>query len=293
MIVLIVRRIYRDAILLIKKYAIVMGLYSILLLSMLFSMAEFSAKGGQAEWEPALTLFFTASIVIELLTFYFVIKAGESFEEKQKTDFMKLQNRMLRKSLNETEQTFQLWKKSIHDHKNTTIALLQLAEDEKLDELKKYLKQETYLIDRKMFYIKTGNSVVDAIINTKQNIAESKGISFIVNASLPEFCTIRDLDLAHILGNLLDNAMEASAGENEPCIDITIRQEKMFLIIKIVNSYSRKLPKNLRTAKKNSLFHGLGLESVKDIVKKYHGDFSIKQNNSQVIVQLLLLNRPA
>ena len=55
-----------------------------------------------------------------------------------------------------------------------------------------------------------------------------KGITFIVNAAIPKKCCVREIDMSNILGNLIDNAMEASQGEEEPYIDLTIRQEKTF-----------------------------------------------------------------
>mgnify|MGYP000034237031 CR=1 FL=1 len=58
--------------------------------------------------------------------------------------------------------------------------------------------------------------------------------------------------MSNILGNLIDNAMEASQGEEEPYIDLTIRQEKTFLVIKIINQYSRDFSENLKTTKKEA-----------------------------------------
>ena len=160
-----------------------------------------------------------------------------------------------------------------------------------IEGIKKYLKKETDLIDRKIFCIHTGNSVIDVIINTKQHFAEAKGILFVVNAFLPEHGTILDLDLANILGNLLDNAIEASMEEQDPYIDVIIRQEKSFMLIKVTNKYCGELPGNMRSSKKNKIFHGIGIESVKSTVEKYHGEFSIKKQDNEVVVQILLLNQ--
>ena len=104
-----------------------------------------------------------------------VIEAGESYEQKQRAEFIELKNSMLQQSLNETKQAFQLWRKSIHDYKNNVLVLSQLAQNDDIEGIKKYLKKETALIDRKIFCIHTGNSVIDVIINTKQHFAEAKG----------------------------------------------------------------------------------------------------------------------
>ena len=290
LIVIMVRRIYRHEIILGKKYAVTMGIYSIFLLTFLLVMAEFSMNAVKLKMSLFL-LFFIISIIMELLTLSFVIKAGESYEQKQRAEFIELKNSMLQQSLNETKQAFQLWRKSIHDYKNNVLVLSQLAQNDDIEGIKKYLKKETDLIDRKIFCIHTGNSVIDVIINTKQHFAEAKGILFVVNAFLPEHGTILDLDLANILGNLLDNAIEASMEEQDPYIDVIIRQEKSFMLIKVTNKYCGELPGNMRSSKKNKIFHGIGIESVKSTVEKYHGEFSIKKQDNEVVVQILLLNQ--
>ena len=293
LIVIMVRRIYRHEIILGKKYAVTMGIYSIFLLTFLLVMAEFSMNTVKLKMSLFLLFFIISiiSIIMELLTLSFVIEAGESYEQKQRAEFIELKNSMLQQSLNETKQAFQLWRKSIHDYKNNVLVLSQLAQNDDIEGIKKYLKKETDLIDRKIFCIHTGNSVIDVIINTKQHFAEAKGILFVVNAFLPKHGAIRDLDLANILGNLLDNAIEASMEEQDPYIDVIIRQEKSFMLIKVTNKYCGELPGNMRSSKKNKIFHGIGIESVKSTVEKYHGEFSIKKQDNEVVVQILLLNQ--
>ena len=280
-----------NAIVLIKKYAVIMCIYSIFLLGLLFVMVELNMNGTRPKIALFFTIFFVTSIIIELLTFNFVIKMGEGYEQKQRAELIEMQNSMLKKSLNDTESAFELWRKSVHDYKNNIIALTQLAEDGDIEKIKKYLQNEKNLINRKMFYIRTGNSVVDAIVNTKQNFAENQGITFVVNAAIPKECRINDIDFANILGNVIDNALEASSRELNAYIDLTIRQEKKFIVIKIVNKYSRELPNEMKSTKNDKVFHGIGIRSVRDIVQKYNGEFSIIKKNDEVIVQILLLNK--
>ena len=221
--VVTIRKLLRKSIIFIKKYIVIMCIYSAFLLVSLHIMVELNIKNRSPETELFLVIFFITSISIELLVLYFIIKTGESYEQQQKNELIDMKNTMLQKSLDETEQAFQLWRRSVHDYKNHVIALRQLAADENMEGIKEYLNCENELIQKKMFYIKTGNSVVDAIVNTKQRLSEEKGITFIVNAAIPKKCCVREIDMSNILGNLIDNAMEASQGEEEPYIDLTIR----------------------------------------------------------------------
>ncbi|MBD5134742.1 MAG: GHKL domain-containing protein [Lachnospiraceae bacterium] len=289
-IIITLSRIFKKTFILMKKYVVIMCSYSIFLLISLFVMVELNMGKGNTKIEILLTTFFVTSIVVELFMFYFVIKTGESYEQEQKAGLIEMKNRMLQKSLDETEQAFKLWRSSVHDYKNNVIALMQLADDGNIEEIRKYLSRENELIDRKMFYIKTGNSIVDTIVNTKQNLAEKRGITFVVNAAIPERCNVSELDLANILGNLIDNAIEASVNEDEAYIDLTIKEEKMFLVMKIVNKYSGEFSKKLETTKSKKMFHGIGIGSIKSIVDKYGGEFSIKKQGDEVIAKILLPN---
>lgn len=284
------RNLFQKIPIFVKKYVMIMCIYSIFLLISLFLMVELNMDKRNTEIELLLTFFFVASILIEVIMFYFVIKMGESYQEKQKVELIEMKNNMLQKSLDETEQAFKLWRSSVHDYKNNVIALTQLAEDGNIEEIRKYLSRENKLIDRKMFYIRTGNSVVDTIINTKQNSAEKKGITFAVNAAIPEKCNISELDIANILGNLIDNAIEASVNEREPYIDLVIKQEKQFILIKIINKYSGEFSKKMETTKQKKMFHGIGIVSIKSIVDKYEGEFLIRKQGNEVIAEILIPN---
>ena len=271
-----------------QKYVVIMCIYSIFLFVSLFVMVELNMDNGNPKVQLFLTVFYSVLIAIELLMFYFVIKTGEGYEEKQRAELIEMKNSMLQKSLEETEQAFKLWRSSVHDYKNNIIALTKFANDGNLAEIKKYLERENELIDRKMFYIRTGNSVVDTIVNTKQSYAEKKGITFVVNAKVPDRCVISDLDMAGILGNLIDNAIEASVTENDPYIDVTIKKEKQFIVIRITNKYSGEFSKGFETKKRNKEFHGIGIGSVQSIVKKYDGEFLIDQSGDEVIAKILI-----
>jgi sensor histidine kinase YesM len=290
LIVITINKIFEKTMIFIKRYVVIMCIYSIFLLILIFVMIELNIGRGSVETELFLTIFFIASIVIELLMFYFVIKTGEGHEQKRQAELIELKNNMLQKSLDETEQAFKLWRSSVHDYKNNIIALRQLVNDGKIKEVSEYLNHESELIDKKMFYIRTGSSVVDTIVNTKQNFAEEKGITFVVNAIIPGKCIISELDMASILGNLIDNAIEACEGENEPYIDVTIRQEKTFIVIKIINKYSREFSNNLKTTKNKKMFHGIGIGSVKSIVEKYEGKFSIEKKGNEVVAKIVMSN---
>lgn len=233
--------------------------------------------------------FFITSFGIELLLFFLILKMAENHEQTQTNLLIEMNNKMLQKSLKETEQTFELWRHSVHDYKNHVIALRQMAEENKYEEIKTYLAQESEIVDKKMFLFKTGNSVVDTIVNIKSSYAMKHDIAFMVHAKLSAELGIRDIDIATILGNLLDNAIEASLQEENPYIEIDMKMEKQFLIIKIRNRCTEFIDIELRkTNKENIQFHGIGLKSVSRVVKKYDGEMNLEHKNQEYKVTIMI-----
>lgn len=286
MLILIISKIYKKRKSISLRYVILLCLSSLFLL-----LSNFVTIGSiGTDSEVFSMIFFVISIGIQILLFYFVMNMQDYYEQQQTVTLIEIKNDMLQKSLDDTERAFDLWRQSVHDYKNNIISLTQLAEDGNIEEIKKYLKKENALIDTKMFYIKTGNDMVDAMINTKQKIAEQKGIIFVVNAAIPRKCRVNAIDLANILGNLIDNAIEACEREDNTYIDINIKQNNKFLMIVIKNSFRGILMEHMETTKDNKMFHGIGLKSVKNIVKKYGGEISFDSEENEFCVSILLIN---
>ena len=152
----------------------------------------------------------------------------------------------------------------------------------KYDDAFESIENELKVFKNKVFYIHTGNNTIDIVLNSKMNVAQYHKITCTINAKITEKIDISDMDLSVILGNLIDNAIEAALKEENKNIHIQISQIKEVLVIKIINSYSGERI-IFETAKDNSLLHGIGLKSVKHLVNKYNGLFSIELENNCVI----------
>lgn len=217
-------------------------------------------------------LFFTVMLILLMIIFFGTFKLTEYYENQEELKLTTLKNQMLEKSMSETEQTFMLWKKSMHDYKHNIANLITLADNNNLDGIKAYLQSENKLLTKKLFYYKTGNDTIDTILNIKQRTAEDKGIAFIINAEIPEKCPVSSAHFASVLGNLLDNAIEASIDEELPFIEVKIKPVKSYLMIVISNKCTRSNIK-LETTKSDKQLHGIGINSVKQTVKEYKGTF--------------------
>ena len=163
------------------------------------------------------------------------------------------------------------WRHDYHNHLQVMKAQLSIGH---IDETKGYLDELEKDLDKVDSYVKSGNLMVDAILNSKLSIAASKKISVNCKAVLPEKFSVEDVDMCVILGNLLDNAIEAceQIDEDKRFLRIYIIINKSQLYMSIQNSAKEELDfneKNYITSKRGS--HGFGMKRVKAVIDKYDG----------------------
>ena len=122
----------------------------------------------------------------------------------------------------------------------------------------------------------TGDKAVDYLIGSKLGLAEQKKLKPEVNMEYPRNTNIRSVDLTTILGNLLDNALEAAGGASESLrfIRLTIRRIHFMLLIKVENGCDEAPAQEngeLLTSKADKRLHGWGLKSVQTAAERYDG----------------------
>lgn len=274
-----------------KKYITVICFIAIVLVALDYYIIEKSIVSDSQDIRLFSVVFFSVSVILIILVFDLVLKLAENYQQKQEIALLELQNEMLVKAEKNTEQTFHLWRSSIHDYKHKILVMKHWLDEGKIEEVKGFIEKESESLTQKIFYIKTGNEVVDAIINTKQNLAEEKGISFSVNVKIPSECVVSDIDFVCIFGNLIDNAIEACETQSEKRVEIVVKEIKKLLIIKVINSYKGELTDKLSTTKKEKVFHGIGLKNVKSILEKYDGTYQMIKEDDEVITKIMILNK--
>ena len=140
-------------------------------------------------------------------------------------------------------------------------------------------------------YVCTGNQEIDAILNYMIGRAEKKGCKVETQIEIPNVCFMQKMDLNVLLGNLLDNALEALEKVQERYLYIGMKYQKGVFIIRIHNSYDGTLIKHGEkyiTRKMNKESHGLGLQNVSEIVKKYNGKQKIDVTDNLFRIAIML-----
>lgn len=209
-----------------------------------------------------------------------VIHNKEQFEQHLKSQV---------KHLDEVLITQQELKKFKHDLSQHFTVLLNYFEEQDYAAGTKHLKSLTNIIksDRKTF--DTGNIAFDTILNTKKYIAESKGIEFISSIQVPEKIPIDSADICVIVGNALDNSIEACERieKQEKKIEITAIYDKRSFYFKISNT-ALEASKMFTTSKKDKKNHGFGLQNIKTALLKYNSEPEITFEDNKFTLKFII-----
>lgn len=181
------------------------------------------------------------------------------------------------------------WRHDYRNHIQTMKAYAAAGEYEKLRSYLDELETDLSSVDT---VIKTGNAMADAILNSKISLARSRGIPVTADAHIPLKLTTSDVDLCVILGNLFDNAIEASLRlpEDKRLIRVYMDMKNTQLYISFTNFTAEgkreKIGGRFRTTKGEG--HGFGLVRIDDIVARYDGYISRNSEEGAFTTEILL-----
>lgn len=179
-----------------------------------------------------------------------------------------------------------------HDYRNHIQMMKVLAANGDMDALKAYLDELDTDLNTVDTVVKTGNPMADAILNSKISLARSRNIPTQVDAHIPVKLKMSELDLCCIIGNLFDNAMEASMAlpKEKRMIRVYMDMKGTQLYISFTNFTAAKklskVGKGFKTSKGEG--HGFGLVRIDDIVSRYDGYLSRNSEDGAFTTEILI-----
>ena len=164
----------------------------------------------------------------------------------------------------------------VHDIRKYFLAMKALVDKKQLDEASQVLSEVENLISDIGNTIDVGNPLISVILNQYKSEAEEEGICFDFDVSVPSELSVSAADAYILLGNTLDNAIEACASVpvGERYINIQLKQHHDILFYSVENPYSEEYIKRVR-----GKMHGYGLKSVQKCVDKYQGDMTVSKDH--------------
>ncbi len=179
-----------------------------------------------------------------------------------------------------------------HDIKNHLATIYTSLNSGYVEQTQKYIEDvmKVYITNNG---IVSGNFAIDSILNFKIQEANQNGINIIFDIDIPANISIQPYDAAIILGNLLDNSIEAviKSGVTDKKINCNIRFNKGVMLINIKNNFDGNIVHKgdeFITTKNDKEMHGLGLKNVRSSVDKYNGSMDINHNNDIYEVDIML-----
>lgn len=204
----------------------------------------------------------------------------------------RFQNELVDKHYAEVETMYRKMRGWRHDYHNHIQALKAYMEFGNYSDATVYLDKLNKDLTQVDTVIKTGNVMVDAILNSKLTMMKEKEIQVDATAVVPASVPFSGIDLSVLIGNMLDNAMEACLHIPEPkdrFVRIYIDIVKKQLYISVTNSMNGRAKKSgAQYLSTKSGVHGFGLLRIDRIVKKY-GGFLNRQNEEGVFATEVML----
>lgn len=237
-------------------------------------------------------LFFVCLFLICFLMLYLYQALSAVFIERDQRELIRQERNFYHTQAEMLQENSEQIRKFHHDYKNKMLVLQGLLEQEDLEKAKEYLLEVTQKIEYVKAYSRTGNVILDSVINYKLSKAQEQGIDVTAEIKLPDRIQMEDDDMVVIMGNLLDNAIEATnkLTQNRK-IELDLAEIKGMLCIKVQNTFDGKVKISkgkFRTRKEDSVNHGIGLDSVESIVEKYQGEMKVSYEDKIFITALYL-----
>lgn len=182
-----------------------------------------------------------------------------------------------------------------HDFNNHLGIIQSRLEAGEYEQAIDYLISLTVYTNTASDFVITNNPIISSIIQTKKAECDRKRIQFEYEAQFDKIYNIGDLELIIILGNILDNAIDATEKVNpkDRAILLTLKQINTYFVIQCINPYVGELQMEngkLVTTKKDTSVHGIGLLNVMEVCEKYGGECTYTFENNIFTITILLPN---
>ncbi len=207
----------------------------------------------------------------------------------------RFQSELIEKQVREIQNMYRQIRGWRHDYRNHIQNMKIWLGKGDLEKISGYLDQLADDLDNVDTVIKTGNVMADAILNSKLGVAGKLNIRLNVKANVPEGLPMSDVELCSVLGNMLDNAVEACAAlpEDERFMRVYIGKLKGQMYLSVQNSAGRiRKEKGAYLSTKENFsaepLHGYGLFRIDRVVKKY-GGYVNRQNEDGVFATELMI----
>lgn len=231
--------------------------------------------------------------IINIATYYLYEKGKKAAEKRIYEEALREQCNYYMRQCEESKRLWMELSKFRHDMKQRAIYVQTLLENNRYETLRQYYENNEKFLIAKRSVADSGNIFFDSILNYKAEIAAGDRTEFRLVLEIPHDCEADSEEISICLGNLIDNGMEAvrELEEERRWLYIKIKVQGHNLYMETRNPYGTprvKESKNYVTTKADVRSHGWGLQIIREIVERYHGEIAIMEENQEFCVKILL-----
>ena len=232
-------------------------------------------------------------VVMNIIVFYLIndIVKREMKMHENKVFQMQAKNQLeMYRSISEN---FDNQKRKTHEYKNQISCIESLLDKKQYAKLEEYVKKIYGSLNNEPDAINTNNVIVNAILNTKYQEAEAKGIVFVFRVNDLSELKIKDEDVVTILSNLLNNAIEAcETCEGKKVIKFKFVKEEDMIIIAGNNTFNYDVVYENGEIKSTKISdvdeHGVGIKNVLKSIEKYGGSYVIEDKDREFFFSIII-----
>jgi len=202
------------------------------------------------------------------------------------------QSELLRTHYAEVENMYRQMRTWRHDYRNHLQTMKGYAASGDFAAICRYLDELDADLATVEPVLKTGNPMTDAILNSKISLARAKGIEVVADAHVPVALTTPELELCAVLGNLFDNAIEASlplpAEQRYIRVYMDMKGSRLYICFTNLTAAAKQKKIAGRFASTKGKDHGLGLVRIDDIVRRHGGWLNRSSEDGAFTTEILL-----
>lgn len=260
--------------------------FPVFTIASIFAMMSFFKYVQTVEQANLLTVIAFGMVLMNIIVFYLINDIVEREMKMHENKVFQIQAKKQLEMYQSISENYDNQKRKTHEYKNQILCIESLLNKKQYSKLEEYVKKIYGSLNNGLDVINTNNVIVNAILNTKYQEAESRGIVFAFRVNDLSVLKIRDEDVVTVLANLLNNAIEACEKcEDKKVIKFKFIKEDDMIIIAVKNTYKCDVVyengaiKSTKTSNEDE--HGVGIKNVLKIIEKYNGEYVIEDKNKE------------
>jgi len=212
-------------------------------------------------------------VLLTSLVLLFAILTLADHERLERADRLASLRASYYQGLRREERQVRQLRHDLRNHLTALRGLLDCGEEEKAVQYIDQLSDSAALSGGRRL---CENDAANAVLSAKAEAMERAGLRAEFAVSLPKDLPVADVDLCALLGNALDNAIEAAEQAADKTVALRCRAEKGLFMLRLENAYVGEVPAGLATTKADKGSHGFGLVGMREIAARYGGSLEAR-----------------